>query len=111
VRLTRQQILAANDLPREAVPVPEWDGEVEVRAMTASERDSFEARHREAPYVDLRARLAAATICAEDGSLVFSADDVAALGAKSAAPLDRIFSVAARLSGITKQDEEDLRKN
>ena len=34
-----------------------------------------------------------------------------ALGAKSAAPLDRCFEVAQRLSGISEADVEELTKN
>ena len=41
--LTREQILQSDDLPCETVPVPEWGGEVQVRTMTGTDRDAFEA--------------------------------------------------------------------
>ena len=41
--LTREQILAADDLPRERCPVPEWHGELWVRTMTAADREALRA--------------------------------------------------------------------
>ena len=37
--LSKEQILAAEDLPHKDVPVPEWKGTVRVRALTGFERD------------------------------------------------------------------------
>jgi len=120
--LTREQILQANDLPRERVPVPEWGGELFVRTMTGSERDAFESesvifesKGRTAPNMDAlnqtRARLCARTICDEQGQRLFSDADVAALGAKSSAALDRVYEAASRLNKISTQDVEELAKN
>ena len=39
---------------------------------------------------------------------MFTDADVVALGAKSAAALDRIYDVATRLSGITDEDVEEI---
>ena len=60
---------------------------------------------------NIRARMAAYAICDADGNRVFSSSDVLALSKKSAAALDRIMTVAARLSGMTAEDQESLRKN
>lgn len=120
--LTREQILQADDLPRELVPVPEWGGEVWVRTLTGTERDTFESetllfrpRGESAPNLDAlhqtRARLCARAVCDERGRRLFSDDDVAALGQKSAAALDRVFEVAARLNRISARDLEELEKN
>jgi hypothetical protein len=108
--LTRDQILKAEDLKREEVPVPEWGGSVFVRTMTGGERDRFEAAFVR-DKTDTRARLAAATICDEAGTLLFSATDIEALGRKSAAALERVFVVAMRLSKVGKADVDDLEKN
>ena len=40
--LSKEAILAADDLPREIVSVPEWGGQVCVRTMTGTDRDAFE---------------------------------------------------------------------
>lgn len=122
--LTRADILNANDIQKERVNTPEWgkDGYVFVKALTARERDRWEASLYEtkgrgtnveivSKRDDMRARLAAITICDETGQKMFEVADIDALSQKSAKPIDRIFAVAQRLSGITKEDVEELEKN
>ncbi len=111
IRLTRDAILGAQDLPVLTVSIPEWGGEVFIRTMTGGERDQFEAGWKRNPTDDIRARLAVATLCDEDGRLLFSAADVPALSAKSSTALDRIFAASTAHSGLTDKDVEDLRKN
>lgn len=113
--LTRDAILASDDLPRELVSVPEWGGDVYVRGMTGVERDAYESAA--AAMVDgdvvviddkgARARLVGFCIVDEAGQRLFSDDDIVALAGKSAAPLDRVYHVAARLSGIGRVGASD----
>ena len=116
--LTRDEILKAQDIDYEVVEVPEWGGEVRVRAMTAAERDAFEASILrqtksgvQVEMVNLRARLCAMTIVDEDGKRIFSDSDVAELGKKSAAALQRVFDVAMRLSKFGNEDIQNLAEN
>lgn len=120
--LTRAEILAAPDLPRELVSVPEWGGSVYVRTMTGAERDALETEMFQADGTDVgvsldsylanfRAKLVARCVVDEDGDRLFSDTDVVALGQKSAAALQRVVAVAQRLSAITPADVEALRKN
>jgi len=116
--LSREAILAANDLPTEDVEVPEWGGAVRVRTLTGAQRDAFEAeivttngRKVERNTYNIRAKLVAAAVGGEDGKLLFSRADVEALGAKSAAALDRVFDAASRLSGISDEDVQELAEN
>jgi hypothetical protein len=46
----------------------------------------------------------------EDGERLFTDNEVNALGAKSAAALDRVFEVAAELSRLKPEDIEELGK-
>jgi hypothetical protein len=115
--LNKEQILGAQDMKTETVEVPEWGGAVLVKTMTGTERDAFEfslvagqdAEKRKVSHV--RARLVAYTLVDEAGALLFSEADIAALGAKSAAALDRVYDVAARLNGVGQKDLEALAKN
>ena len=116
--LTREQILQAQDIVRESVPVPEWGGEVLVRSLTGAERDAYEATmiHLRGtdPQVNLanaRAKLAARSMVDEQGQRLFSDEDVKALSQKSAAALQRVYDVASRLSGLSQSDLEELVKN
>jgi hypothetical protein len=116
--LTREQILQADDLPFEDVEVPEWGGTVRVRTLSGQERDAFEAsiteqrgRNIRIRPENIRARLVALSVVDEEGQQLFDESDIRRLGAKSAKALDRLFSVAQRLSGISNEDVEELAKN
>lgn len=105
--LKKDQILGADDIAREVVPVPEWGGEVLVRGLTGAERDHFEMlmlkaqRSSNPADINLRAHLAALTIVGEDGERLFKSEgEVVRLGKKSGRALDRVFDVAQRLSGV-----------
>ena len=116
--LNKKSILQCDDLPKELVSVPEWGGDVFVRTLSGTERDMFEqsmmegkGKNREMNLKNIRARLAVLTICTEDGTRLFEAKDVDALGKKSAAALDRIFSVSQKLNGLSGEDVEELAGN
>lgn len=113
--LDKKTILEVDDVVKELVHVPEWGGEVYVRGMTGAERDSFESsiiqmRGRDANvnFRNIRAKLASLTICDENGKRLFTDDDVNALAKKSAVALQRVFTVAQRLSGIGEADVKEL---
>jgi hypothetical protein len=116
--LTRDQILKVDDIQFEDVQVPEWGGAVRVRGLTGAQRDELEAsvveqrgRKTRVNLQNLRAKLVAMAAVDEQGKRVFSDGDVAALGQKSAAALQRVFDAAQRLSGLSDQDIEELTKN
>jgi hypothetical protein len=120
--LTKAQILAAEDLTTELVEVPEWGGEVLVRSLTGQARDQYEAdfllidTSKGKPSYDMdlenaRARLVALSVVDEAGRLLFDDDDVRELGTKSALALDRVYATAKRISGLSDEDVEELRKN
>lgn len=106
--LTRDSILAADDLPRVTVEVPEWHGSVLVRSMSGEERDRWEASLIDADgernMANVRARLVALTAIDEAGNRLFSDDDADALGKKSAAALDRLFGAAMKLNALNRQE-------
>lgn len=116
--LNREAILQADDLERREVSVPEWGGTVFVRGMTGRERDQFEAsivkqkgKNTEINMKNARAKLVALCAVDEEGNRIFSDTDIALLSNKSAKALDRIFAMAMELSGISKDDMEELTKN
>jgi hypothetical protein len=118
VRLSRDDILKAEDLTTEEVDVPEWGGTVLVRGMSGRERDEFEASMAERRggrmvqnFANTRAKLVSYCVVDDDGQRMFTAADIAALGEKSGAALDRVFEAAARLSGLSDTDVEELTEN
>jgi hypothetical protein len=116
--LSREAILKADDLKKERVEVPEWSGSVYVRCMTGTERDAFESEAYQIKGKDVtvnrenfRARLLVRVLVDGKNDRLFSDKDIAALGGKAARPLDRLFSVAMRINGLSKDDVEELTKN
>jgi hypothetical protein len=113
--LTKEQILAADDLSREAIDVPEWGGVVYVRVLTGAERDRFESdtvgSGKKVNMANIRARLAVLCLVDGDGIRLFDDGDVIALGKKSASALSRVFNTAMRLNGMSQSDVEELAKN
>ena len=115
VYLTREAILGAVDLPVEAVDMrPYWPGTVCVRSFSARDRSEFEREAfaaRDGDGMDMRGlkeRIVVLTVVGDDGTLLFDADDVEALNAKSGAAVDRIWQVAARLNHLLGEDMERL---
>lgn len=114
--LSKDQIWQAPDITVEDVSCPEWGGEVRIRGLQGDERDAYEGKSlkrgkggtREVEIKGLRARLIAACAINEDGSPLFNLGDVMRLGQKSAVPLERLFKVAQRLSGMSDEDVEEL---
>jgi hypothetical protein len=113
--LKRDDILLAADIKKELLPVPEWGGEVFVKALSGTERDRWETSMIQMKGTDrtinmqnIRAKLASMAICDEDGKRLFSDNDVLALGQKSASALQRVFELAQKLSGIGDDAVEEL---
>jgi hypothetical protein len=114
--LTRDQILAADDIKKERVAVPEWGGEVFVRVLSGLERDQIELGMRNAnlgsdPKAQVRARYCAAAICDDAGKRLFSDADIGALGNKSGVALERVWKKALRLNRLADADVDELAKN
>lgn len=105
-RLTRADILSAQDRPVVRVEVPEWGAGkyVLVKAMSGLDRDRYEASLRDdkGKFVqDLwRAKTCAAVIVDENGAPEFTEADLQALGQKNANALDRIVEVANRKNAL-----------
>lgn len=126
--LTRVQIDEAKDLPKEKAPVPEWapqgtpkkeraDFYVNVKTMTGLERDRYEAgmieRQDDGPggkkkvkinLENVRAKLLWRTIVDDEGKTIYKESEIAQLGLKSAAVLDRLWTIARRLNGLSQED-------
>jgi len=113
--LSKDQILSATDAKIVKLEVPEWGGHIFLKNMSGTERDQFEAetyvqkgKNIEFNRVNFRARLLVRAICDEQGTNIFTRKDIDALGKKSAKALDRCFSAAQKLNGLSNEDVEEL---
>ncbi len=118
--LTKEEIFAVDDFPAaKTVPVPEWGGEVLIRAMSAGERDLYEQNLVAGRLGDgdntvvsnVRARLLAFVIVDEDGERLFDEADIETLGKKSVVAVDRVFAAAQKMNSLTHADVKALEKN
>ena len=105
--LNRDVILAADDLMTEEVFIPQWNGKVKIRGITASERDELEASiftdEGKPIKKNFRAKIVALALCDERGNRIFSDADIEALGKKNGAAINLVFGIAQRLSGIGQE--------
>lgn len=122
--LTREQLLAKEDLGVEKVVFEDSDDFVYVRMMNGRERDRFEQsmlREKkdkkgrisyDRALEDYRAKLAVNTVCNENGENTFEPEDYELLSTNmSAFRLEQIVNVAQRLNKITQEDKDELIKN
>ena len=118
--LTREQILAIDDLERVEVPIPEWGGAVYVRILTGAERDFVSGCMLDADGTLLpaqerlkhyRARVVALSTCDAQGTALFTLADLEALSRKAGRALDRIVEAAEKLNAMTASEVEQLAKN
>lgn len=112
--LSASAILAVEDAVSETVPVPEWGGDVIVRGMSGTERDAFEASIRPKGVLDLRnarAKLLVRVLVNENGTRLFGEKEAGLLGKRNAAILERLYDVAARLSGMSDTEQEEMEGN
>jgi hypothetical protein len=113
--LSREDILSAQDYQTEVVEVPAWGGSVIVQSLTGKQRDAFEmsqmvqkGKSVELNLINLRAKLVALSLVDQDHNLLFTEADVIKLGQKNAAALESVYKVAQKLSGLNREDIEEL---
>lgn len=119
--LSRDALLKAKgqaDLfPWEKVGLPELGGTVTVRAMSAAERDRFEAEQTARQETDggmienFRARLVAKCLIDDDGNRLCSDDDADVLGGLPHHLVKRLFEACLRVNALGAGQVEALAEN
>ena len=112
--LTKDQILAADDMGLLEVQVPEWGGSVHVRVMSVGERDSYENEwmvNKNKGVDNFRSKFLQRVLCDEKGELLFTPQEVDKLAKKSARVITRIWDAAMKHNALTDDDVEELAKN
>lgn len=114
--LGKTEIVNADDVQFEEIPVPEWGGEVRIKGLSGTEVDDYEASilrmrkgKQDFTLKNATARLVAWCLVDENNSRLFqNEDEVRELGRKSGVALQRCFDVAARLSGLRQDDVQAM---
>lgn len=116
--LTRQEIVDAKDIHTRFVDVPEWGGSVIVKVMSGADRNAFDQSivkiidgKRVPDLNNVRLKLVALTVIDEAGNVLFGQDELAELGKKNSAALERLFDVAQELNGMAPTAVDTAVKN
>lgn len=117
--LTKDSILGLDDLPVEAIQIPEWkDLTVYVRTMTGTERDQYEGRilslrgkPLEERLKSARAQLVVLCMTDENGKRLFTDDDAEAVGGKNADALNRVATAASKLNSLDAKTVDEKEGN
>lgn len=115
----RNAVLSAQDIKIEPVPTPEWpdvNGFIFVRSLSARSKEVFLdslssvqiSKTGTGANVDMKVfkmqsgiKLVAMTACDESGELLFTLEDVQALGDKNAEALQRVIDATGDLNGFS----------
>jgi hypothetical protein len=114
MQLSKEQILAAEDLDTVIEPVPEWGGDVTLKMLSAKERITWEQEVFPDGVVNTEkflTSLVARSLVDESGARMFSDDELDALGAKNPAVIARLRELAAKLNKIGQTDQKEAEKN
>jgi hypothetical protein len=101
-------LLSVDDAVTRTVPVPEWHGDVIVKAMTGTERDAFEASMWVDGKLDrsnYRSKALVRVLVNEGGARLFADNQATDLGKRNAGIIDRLYDVAGELSGLSDEDQ------
>jgi hypothetical protein len=110
--LTKEQISLVDDLPTKIVSVPEWGGDIKLRAMVTKDRIDFERINADAKSEDeTMINLIIYSCVDENNKLMFSKEDFKMLAAKSAYPIVRLFKECVDLSVLSQEKLEEKAKN
>lgn len=113
--LGRDALLALKGGRTEEVYVKELGGNLRVAAISAGARDAFDLTVLDLPEDerrrDFRARLLVMTLIDDEGSPLYTADDIPALSSVEARVIDPLVEVAMRLNGLSESDRETLEGN
>lgn len=121
IALTAEQILGADDLPREWAATPEWAPSgtdpticgVWVSALGATDSAAFQVTVQGADedlkkMLDVHARFCALVLVSRDGKRLFKEEQLAELGTKNFAVLDRLFHHGMKLNKVSDKDVKEL---
>ncbi len=117
--LSKDEIFGMDDIPMEEVVVPEWKNrKVLICGLTAAGKNAYQASlveikgtSRKVRMENATAKLLVRTIVNRQRQPIFTETDIERLGSKSAAALERLATVANRLSGMDEKENAELIKN
>ena len=103
--LTRDQILAARAARKPVrLTVDEWGGDVFIQVLSAADQASLSNGH---PEGEMPVRLLVKALVDDTGQQIFSDEDVPELSKEAFPVILKVFSVAARLNGLSTKELDE----
>lgn len=109
--LDKAAIMAASDVKLEKVHVPEWNGDVYIKTLSGTERDTFEDAYSQEKMKNFRSRFLSLTLCDKDGGRLFGDNEVDVVGKKSATVINRLFEKAWAFNAFRSEDVDAMGKD
>jgi len=109
--LTKDQIIQADDKRFADVEVPEWGGSVRIKTMSAKDRQQFQSSISTKGKVadDFMERLIICCLVDDKGKQIFEQADIKLLSDKSSVAINKIFSAAVELNGMTDKSVDQIK--
>ena len=106
--LDRAAILAAKDFTVKTVQTPEWGGSIAIKSFDGATRSELIKPAKDGGGVpdDWMEQIIVASACDKDGNPLFTPEDLPALRKKNAVVLERIFTAAIELNGLSSDTVE-----
>ena len=107
--LTKTQILSASDSDFCEVSVPEWGGEVRIRAMSLREKDTLDRLFKKEDLTDseFMSHVLLVGVCDETGQPIFTSDDIPGLLDRNLSVVRRIVAAWRKLNGLLTEGADD----
>ncbi len=112
-------IAVADDTERDLISLPKWGVTIEVRGLDGNLRSEFQEKLSETRDDEGNAPISAvektllvqSCFDPEDGEPCFSESDIEMLWTKSGAYISKLVNTAMKVSGLRKEDEDELGKS
>lgn len=98
--LNKHQILAAADLRSSVVSVPEWGGDVAIRAMSVAQQIEFSRGMENKKEIDIMFDLLLFCCVDDAGNNLFDKDDLFELHKKSFECVEKVFKAICELNKV-----------
>lgn len=98
--LTAEDIEAADDIPEEIVPMPEWGGAVKLRGLSIDDVMALNAKAKGSDGKPDPIRMSILMLAASMAEPSLTPEQVEGLRRKSAGAVTRLIKVASHLSGL-----------
>jgi hypothetical protein len=108
--LNRDSILAATSKIT-AFDVPEWGGQVNLKPLSVGQLMEFLKAREHLDSAELFPLIVTLSACDDEGTPLFTRDDIEALKAKDFDVLKRIGEAAIKLNKLGPDDDEEAAKN